>query len=199
MIIWGGWWKELTPYFQYWMRDGRWDMALNDWWNSKRSMVWPKEQIRELLCVGAFTRGLMRKSLHVQRRKKRMFLSSRQKIRRSQTMKMSKALRCCARTNVIFRHWLNVGSWLRSDSKMLSRTLGRHGQTGSIPLREWEDGEVCQMLLSKSLNSPFSDKFLKMKCIDIASHLQPFHFATILLDCYRFVTTFSRVLRGSCA
>ena len=172
-------------------------MILNDWWNSKRSMIWPKEQIRELLCVGAFRRGLMRKRLHLQSTTKRMFLSSRQKIGRTWMMKMSKALRFCARTNVVFRHWLDVGSWLRSESNMLPRILGRHRQTGNIPLSEWENGEVCQTLLSKSLNSPLSDKFLKKKCIDIASHLRPFRFATILLGCYRFVTTFSRVLCGS--
>jgi len=36
-----------------------------------------------------------------------------------------------------------------------------------------------------------------MKRIDIASHLQAFCFAMVLLGCYRFMTAFSRVLCGN--
>lgn len=169
-------------------------MVLNDWWNSKRGMMQSKEQIRELLCVGAFRRRLVRKR---QRRKKSMFLSSRQKLRRTWMMKISKAFRHSARASVIFRCWWDIRSWWRSESKKLPRSLGRHRQTNGVPLWGWEDGKVCLMLLSKFLDSPLSDKSLKMKCIEIASQLQPSPFATILLVCYRFVATFTRVLCGS--
>lgn len=136
----------------------------------------PKAQIREVLCVGAFRRG-KNTAFTKEKKKKKILSCSRQKIRTW--------MRCCAIFSFCFGGFFKMLTGLRVLTeiwiKEASYNSGRCRQAGSIPLWEWDDGEICQMLLSKSLNSALSDKFLKMKWTDICSPflLQQFYWTVI--------------------
>jgi len=65
---------------------------------------------------------------------KRIFLSFELKLRRTWMMKMSKTHRCCAKT-IIFRHRLDMVSWLQTESKMFPGTLACISRVAAFPSR----------------------------------------------------------------